>query len=57
MAVLNPDALGVTSFATTASTGVEPIRNSDNCGSPLCVTDDPVCTTPWCPQQTVTVEG
>ncbi len=53
MATLNPDSLSVTLFET-ASSGAIPVGNSDNCGSPLCMTDDPVCTTPWCPRPTQT---
>jgi hypothetical protein len=56
MASLNPDALSVTSFETTGGTGVEPVTQGDNCISPLCMTEDRACTTPWCkpdPQQTI----
>jgi hypothetical protein len=51
MAILSLDALSVASFQTTTATdyGTITVRETDNCGSPLCVTDDPVCTTPWCP--------
>ena len=47
MASLDPDALSVTSFTTA---GIDPIANSDNCISPLCMTEDRACTTPWCPK-------
>jgi hypothetical protein len=47
MAALDPSALAVTSFETV-SVGVEPVKYSDNCVSPLCMTEDKACTTPWC---------
>lgn len=51
MASLRLDALSVTSFETV-SPGVDPIVQSDNCVSPLCMTEDRACTTPWCPPKT-----
>ncbi|HEX8904369.1 MAG TPA: hypothetical protein VF771_05975 [Longimicrobiaceae bacterium] len=50
MTKLNPDGLEVTSFDTAPllSTGTV---ESDNCISPLCMTEGPECTTPWCPVQ------
>ena len=49
MPILNPDGLAVTSFETTAP-GIVPSVDSDNCISPLCMTEDQACTTPWCPK-------
>lgn len=49
MSSLNPDALTVTSFETTSASGtIEPTTQGDNCISPLCMTEDRACTTPWC---------
>ena len=49
MSSLNPDALTVTSFETTTpSTTIHPVTGGDNCISPLCMTEDKACTTPWC---------
>ena len=45
MSSLEPDALTVTSFETTGA-GIQPSIDSDNCVSPLCVTEGNVCTTP-----------
>jgi hypothetical protein len=46
MASLDLDSIDVSSFTTT--TVVQPIGHSDNCVSPLCMTEDKACTTPWC---------
>jgi hypothetical protein len=58
MSSLNPDALTVTSFETTTpSTTIQPVTEGDNCISPLCMTEDKACTTPWCKEaDTVAVE-
>lgn len=49
MSSLDPDALAVDSFETVG-TGIDPTVHSDNCISPLCMTEDRACTTPWCPK-------
>jgi len=56
MATLSVGNLLLDSFETTPAAievSTITVRETDNCGSPLCVTDDPVCTTPWCPPPTV----
>ena len=60
MSSLNPDALTVTSFETTAPSTFQPVTQGDNCISPLCMTEDKACTTPWCKDDdadTVAVAG
>jgi hypothetical protein len=57
MSSLNPDALTVTSFETTGA-GIQPTVKSDDCVSPLCMTEGRECTTPWCKDaEPVTVAG
>jgi hypothetical protein len=51
MASLSIDALSVTSFETTVYPA-EPVTQGGNCVSPLCMTEDQACTTPWCPPPT-----
>lgn len=60
MSSLNPETLTVTSFETTtpSSGTVHPVTEGDNCVSPLCMTEDRACTTPWCKEaDTVAVAG
>lgn len=60
MAKLNVHDLAVTSFTTTdAEIGTSvPYSQDGNCISPLCVTEDKACTTPWCePKDAGTVAG
>ena len=50
MTRLDPDALSVTTF-DTAPLAVSTTVDSDNCVSPLCMTEGRECTTPWCPKE------
>jgi hypothetical protein len=48
MTRLNPEALDVTSFDTALLATTSSVQGGI---SPLCMTEGPECTTPWCPQQ------